>query len=409
MDTKDAAHIPPITAIPEDPAASTKSQNRKRKQSVPTAKPAKKTLPTLDFAESESLPYTPPEFHYHISQSRNHHFNLTFWLSENRGDPAIKDFRPKLQEHLLGRLLHPTWSGNGREFSTAERNRLLIVNDRIYRHKVLRVNYTSYDVRRGQDSMNPRTHADIMMLPPNDSAPGDDHPFCYARILGVFHCDVVHNDNGIQTLAVPLSFLWVRRFRLDRTFKGGFKRKRLHRIEFMPDSEPDAYGFVDPDEVIRASHLIPAFAYGPTEPVTYTSLARKGDEFDDWRYHYVNFFVDRDMFMRYFGGGVGHYQVKVPDEDADEPELSESDDEEPDPNQVQDPQPDPDLDGDSDGGDEQEEEEEDTGNIEVDSDDEEEEEDDSSDSEEDEGGEFGPEDGEDGGDDLTTQLGYDEL
>ncbi|KAJ7141089.1 hypothetical protein C8R44DRAFT_604322, partial [Mycena epipterygia] len=208
------------------------------------------------------------------------------------------DFRPKLQEHLLGRLLHPTWSGNGREFSPEQRKKVIIVNDRIYRHKVLRINYTSYDVRRGQDSMNPRTHADIMMLPPNDlHAENDEHPFCYARILGVFHCDVVQNIDGTQTRAIPLSFIWVRRFRLDHTFKGGFKRKRLHRIEFMPDSEQDAYGFVNPDEVIRGSHLIPAFAHGPTEAVTHTSLARKRDEFDDWKYHYVNLCVPSQWFM----------------------------------------------------------------------------------------------------------------
>ncbi|KAJ7330330.1 hypothetical protein DFH08DRAFT_926009 [Mycena albidolilacea] len=402
---KDAAHIPPIAAIPEDAAASTEPQKRKRKPGT-VRKPAKKTLPTLDFAESESLPYTPPEFHHHISQSRNHHFNLTFWLSKNQGDPAIKEFRPKLQEHLLGRLLHPTWSGNGQEFSTSERNRLLIVNDRVYRHKVLRINYTSYDVHRGQDSMNPRTHADIMMLPPNDTDAVSDHPFYYARILGVFHCDVVYNDNGTQTPAVPVSFLWVRRFRIDRSFKAGFKRKRLHRLEFMPDDEPDAYGFVDPDEVIRASHLIPAFAHGPTEPVPYTSLGRKGDEFDDWQYHYVNFFVDRDMFMRYFGGGVGHYQVKVPQPEADEPELSDDEDPEPSEGPVPEaPKSDPESEDDLDDLSALED------NIPDDSDEEEDDEDES-DGEEGEGAgelELGPEDGEDGGDDLAAQLRYDEL
>ncbi|KAJ7459227.1 hypothetical protein FB451DRAFT_1405872 [Mycena latifolia] len=36
---------------------------------------------------------------------------------------------------------------------------------------------------------------------------------------------------------------------------------------------------------------------------------------EDWRYYYVNFFVDRDMYMRYLGGGVGHYQVNIPEED----------------------------------------------------------------------------------------------
>ncbi|KAK7014596.1 hypothetical protein R3P38DRAFT_2456313, partial [Favolaschia claudopus] len=180
--------------------------------------------------------YTPPESHYHISSSRNFHFNLTHWLGEHQGDPALTDFRPKLQEQLeqlLARLWHPNWSGDGREFTAQERNNLLIVIDH---------------------SMNPRTHADIMTLAPDSDDTPDDHPFCYARIIGVFHCDAASSGN----------------------------------IEFFPDSDPNAYGFLDPDEVIRASHLIPAFHHGPTDPVEYTTLARKGDEFDDWRFHYVN-------------------------------------------------------------------------------------------------------------------------
>jgi hypothetical protein len=84
---KEAAHIPPIEAIPED-AEPVEPASKKRKRK--NGKPRQKTLPTLDFAESESLPYTPPEFHYHISQSRNYHFNITQWLGENQGDPAIK-------------------------------------------------------------------------------------------------------------------------------------------------------------------------------------------------------------------------------------------------------------------------------------------------------------------------------
>ena len=119
----------------------------------------------------------------------------------------------------------------------------------------------------------------------------DQHPFTYARVIGVFHVDVVHNVPGASTVPQSIPFLWVRRFRLDRRFKGGFKRKRLHRIEFLPDSDPASFGFVNPDEVIRGAHLIPAFAHGPTERVPYTSLARRKDEFDDWAYHYVNLYV----------------------------------------------------------------------------------------------------------------------
>ncbi|KAG6869817.1 hypothetical protein C0992_001900, partial [Termitomyces sp. T32_za158] len=37
-------------------------------------------------------------------------------------------------------------------------------------------------------------------------------------------------------------------------------------------------------------------------------------------------FVDRDMYMRYVGGGVGHYRVKLPEElpvEIEEHELNE--------------------------------------------------------------------------------------
>jgi hypothetical protein len=81
-----AAHIPPIEAILEEPTVTSPSKKRKRK----AGKQHEKNQPTLDFAESESLPYTPPEFHYHISHSRNYHYNLSEWLRKNQGDPAIK-------------------------------------------------------------------------------------------------------------------------------------------------------------------------------------------------------------------------------------------------------------------------------------------------------------------------------
>lgn len=125
------------------------------------------------------------------------------------------------------------------------------------------------------------------MLAPDSDDP-TTHPFVYARILGVYHAEVVHNVPGAPTVPVPVEFLWVRWFRLDKTHVGGFKRKRLHRVEFVPDSEPGAYGFVNPDEVIRGSHLIPAFHYGATEDAPAPSFSRPEGELDDWIYHYVN-------------------------------------------------------------------------------------------------------------------------
>ncbi|KAJ7687114.1 hypothetical protein B0H17DRAFT_1203783 [Mycena rosella] len=267
----------------------------------------------IPFAESEALPYTTPDQHHHISPSHNFSLHLSSWLGEHQGDPATDGFLPKLQEHILGRLAHPEWSGDGNEFSAAQRFQTVLKNNRMYRHKILRVNYTGYDVRLGQDCLNPRTHSDVMSLAPE----GASHPFSYSQIIGIFHADVVNTAAGANPRPESMEFLWVRRYRLDSSWRGGFKRKRLFRVEFIPDTDPNAFGFLNPDEVIRGAHIVPAFASGRTEDLLASGsvgrLPRDGlTDDEDWRFYYVNFFVDRDIYMRYIGGGVGDYRVKIP-------------------------------------------------------------------------------------------------
>ncbi|KAF8146368.1 hypothetical protein K438DRAFT_510459 [Mycena galopus ATCC 62051] len=187
--------------------------------------------------------------------------------------------------------------------------------------------------------MNPRTRADVMTLAPEHDT---SHPFSYARILGIFHVDVVHNIPGATTVPTSIEVLWVRRFRIDTSYRAGFKAKRLHRLQFIPGDDPLAFDFLNPDEVIRGVHLIPAFAHGRTHDLLQRSISPEDDEewFEEpdddsagwrsialeneknhedgeWRYHYVNMFVDRDMYVRYVGGGVGHYKVEI----GEEPDL----------------------------------------------------------------------------------------
>jgi hypothetical protein len=196
-----------------------------------------------------------------------------------------KNFHSKLHDHLLGRMLHPTWSADPNEYSVEEHGKICIVNNRLYRHKVMRINYTTYDVRLGQDAINPRNHADIMTLSRHD----DDHTFEYARVIGIFHVDVIHGVEGATQHPVSKEVLWVRRFRRDKSYRAGFKEKRLHRLEFLSSADDSAFGFLDPDEVIRASHLIPAFRYGPTEEfLSGESFGRAPGELDDYRYFYIN-------------------------------------------------------------------------------------------------------------------------
>ena len=172
-----------------------------------------------------------------------------------------------------------------------EEDGLQIYEDRLYRHKVLRVNYTTYDMRREQDSINPRTHPDIAVY---SREADDDDPFWYARVLDIFHAKVRYvgpgATRGMQQWQ-DISFLWVRWFERDTQYPAGFEHRRLPRLRFMDAEDPDssAFGFIDPYDVVCASYLMPAFAHGVTEDLLpgASPLARRDGSDDDWSYYYV--------------------------------------------------------------------------------------------------------------------------
>ncbi|KAF8810798.1 hypothetical protein BYT27DRAFT_7253415 [Phlegmacium glaucopus] len=234
----------------------------------------------IPLEEEEVLSPTPPEHHHHISKDVCHKVDVLKWLADNRIDPALKNFLPLLKDHLLSRLVE------GEE--------------------VLRVNYTTYDARRAQDSLNPRTHGDVMVLSRDDA-----HPYWYARIVGIFHAMVMHTGPKSTSRELKkMDFLFVWWFSLDKNEIGGWKTRKLHLISFVPDA--GAFGFVDPADIIRAVHFIPRFLEGRTKELLGPSFARSVLENDeDWVQYYVNMFVDRDMIMRFRGGGVGHLSTRA--------------------------------------------------------------------------------------------------
>lgn len=165
----------------------------------------------------------------------------------------------------------------------------------IYSHKVMRVNYTTYDLRREQDTISIRTKPDIILLSREDSPDSDGaapHPYWYARVIGIFHADVIHT--GLQSkslLPQRMDFLWVRWLGRDysRLHQCGWKARRLMRVGFQDGSSPGAFGFLDPALVIRSVHLEPAFALGRTDEYLLPSIARQpSDEDKDWAFYYVN-------------------------------------------------------------------------------------------------------------------------
>lgn len=166
-----------------------------------------------------------------------------------------------------------------------------IVNDRLFLHKFLRVNYTTYDMRRAQDSINTTTHRDIMVLSHEDKNTPNPHPYWYARVISIFHADVrLNNGDGTAGPIQRLEALRVRWFGMDADHRGGWSSRRLHRVGFVEhDDEGNAFGFINPSVVIRAAHLIPAFIDGRTASLLGPSVIRQQEENDeDWRCYYVN-------------------------------------------------------------------------------------------------------------------------
>ncbi|KAJ3006675.1 hypothetical protein NUW54_g3842 [Trametes sanguinea] len=223
------------------------------------------------------------------------------------------NFIPLLRSHILARLMDRR---DYEDFTAEELDRVHIEGDRMFRHKTLRVNYTTYDMRREQDAINPRKHADFMVLAQEDDYAG--MPYWYCRLLDIFHAYVRYDGPGYSASRKwqRLDFLWVRWYDHDMDYPSGFLERRLPRLRFLDASDPDSvpFGFVDPCEVIRAAHIIPAFAHGTTEELLGPSkLARRGTAMmdSDYEYYHVGIFADRDMYMRHLGGGVGHRGIGI--------------------------------------------------------------------------------------------------
>jgi hypothetical protein len=298
--------------------------------------------------------HTPPDdldtnVRYYISKSRNHPVDIWSFLRSNKTDPSLKvfslsndhiysashvcnpqGFLPKLHDHILGRLLErPSQGDTYGDFSDAERNMVHILGNKLFEVSTMTVNYTSYDIRRDRDLVNPQSHPDIMVVSP-DSETNDTSPFWYARVLKIYHADVWTSHPDVRDHSIhSMNILWVRWFGSEPGYNWGFSCARLPKIGFVEWSDPFAFTFLDPAHVVRGCHLIPAFAEGRTSTLLPEgkSAARVlvAEETDDWLNFYVGMcvmtrvticndtdwiysFVDRDLMIRHHGGGIGHLQ-----------------------------------------------------------------------------------------------------
>ena len=115
-------------------------------------------------------------------------------------------------------------------------------------------------MHRAQDVVNPRTtHYNIMLLADADSEDHDreirHYPYLYARVLGIYHANIVYVGPGmVDYQPRRLNFLWVRWYQCrDLTEISdilGWKSYHLNQLLFPPMTSKDAFGFVDPSDVL---------------------------------------------------------------------------------------------------------------------------------------------------------------
>ncbi|KAJ2932983.1 hypothetical protein H1R20_g4136, partial [Candolleomyces eurysporus] len=325
---------------------------------------------------------------YFIGKSQHKPVDLTEFLSKHRDDIATQKFLAKLKLHLLPRIRRTmleeaqanpdnyrtaisvlqrlvAQSDESEEHIMNESDRIFFHSNRIYGHQILQINYTTYDLRREQDTLNPSTsRCHIMCLNDAESSASPNSPrFSYGRVLGIFHANVAFFGEGtLDRRPRRFDFLWIRWFK-ELGGQEPWSACQLDRVAFPPLKNLGSVDFLDPRDVLRACHIIPRFSTGLVHsPSTPKDLSKSGKNLTgkatstknptnaekqstggkptskgkgkrparakqlqfpavhtkaplsplakddaDWKEYYINRFVDRDMIMRYHWGlGVGH-------------------------------------------------------------------------------------------------------
>ncbi|KAF7965444.1 hypothetical protein HWV62_43499 [Athelia sp. TMB] len=84
------------------------------------------------------------------------------------------------------------------------------------------------------------------------------HPYLYARIIGIFHANVVYTGTvPVDYSPRAVDFLWVRWFEHVDEDSSGWTGSTLDRLRFPTMADEDSFAFLDPRDVLRACHIVP--------------------------------------------------------------------------------------------------------------------------------------------------------
>ncbi|RXW14382.1 hypothetical protein EST38_g11471 [Candolleomyces aberdarensis] len=169
-----------------------------------------------------------------------------------------------------------------------------IYGNTIHEVGTCQINFTTYNNHQGYNTINPKTHPDVMVLSQDDQR--DAQPFWYGCVLGVFHAKVATTHPDAKSKQIErMHFLFVRWSRLEPNYHSGFRHAPLPKVGFVEhfdDFENYAFRFLDPAQVLRECHLIPVFRLGKTHELLPFDcpVARQVEESKskDWVNYYVN-------------------------------------------------------------------------------------------------------------------------
>ena len=157
-------------------------------------------------------------------------------------------------------------------------------------------NYTPYDVRRGRDIINCGTpQRNVMMLSSttSDVESTSKSRYMYAQVLGAYHANVMYVGPGMLDYKPRrLDFLWVRWYEVKCAGTDSWRNSQIPMVAFPPLASESAFGFIDPADVLRACHIIPAFARGQVHDDG-IGLSRCAGDKNDYNAYYVGWYVVR--------------------------------------------------------------------------------------------------------------------
>jgi hypothetical protein len=117
-----------------------------------------------------------------------------------------------------------------------------------------------------------------------DGEDAESHPFLYGCVLGVYHVNVIYISPGmVDYRPRRVEFVWVHWYDHIKPY-GSWTGRTLDQLHFPGEG---AYDFIDPADIVRGCHIIPAFAQGKCD-MNGRGSAEAAHLARGWNKYYIN-------------------------------------------------------------------------------------------------------------------------